>query len=105
MTEDDGTVRVAGGRARLHAGTPPLDLGNSGTGMRLFAGVVAGLEGTTVLTGDTSLTSRPMDRVAEPLEVDGGDGVRPRGRRLPRRGHRRTAASHRLPARRWPAPR
>jgi 3-phosphoshikimate 1-carboxyvinyltransferase len=36
--------------------------------MRLLAGVVAGLDGSTGLTGDRSLTSRPMDRVAEPLE-------------------------------------
>ena len=45
----------------------PLDLGNSGTTMRLLAGVVAGLPFTTELTGDASLSSRPMDRVAIPL--------------------------------------
>jgi 3-phosphoshikimate 1-carboxyvinyltransferase len=71
VTEDDGTVRVIGGRARLHSVAEPLDLGNSGTGMRLMAGVLAGIEGTTVLTGDASLMSRPMDRVAEPLEEMG----------------------------------
>ncbi|HEX3566317.1 MAG TPA: 3-phosphoshikimate 1-carboxyvinyltransferase [Acidimicrobiales bacterium] len=71
VIEDDGTVRVIGGRARLHAAAQPLDLGNSGTGMRLMAGVLAGIVGTTVLTGDASLTSRPMDRVAEPLEAMG----------------------------------
>lgn len=71
VTEDDGTVRVIGGRARLHSVAEPLDLGNSGTGMRLMAGVLAGIEGTTVLTGDASLMSRPMDRVAEPLEAMG----------------------------------
>jgi 3-phosphoshikimate 1-carboxyvinyltransferase len=71
VTEDDGTVRVTGGRARLHSVAEPLDLGNSGTGMRLMAGVLAGIEGTTVLTGDASLMSRPMDRVAEPLAAMG----------------------------------
>jgi len=54
-----------------------LDCGNAGTGMRLLAGVVAGLPGTTVLTGDDSLSQRPMDRIAIPLrqmgaEVTGG---------------------------------
>ena len=58
---------VLGGRPRLHAPAAPLDLGNSGTGLRLIAGVAASLPGTTVLTGDASLQTRPMDRVAEPL--------------------------------------
>ena len=83
VTEDDGVVRVAGGRRRLHGASEPLDLGNSGTGMRLLAGVVAGLEGTTVLTGDASLTSRPMDRVAEPLELMGATVTGRGERRLP----------------------
>jgi 3-phosphoshikimate 1-carboxyvinyltransferase len=83
VSEDDGTVSVTGGRGRLHAATEPLDLGNSGTGMRLFAGVVAGLDGTTVLTGDSSLISRPMDRVAEPLELMGATVVGHGARCLP----------------------
>src|SRR6202011_1867845 len=61
------TMTVLGGRARLHAPRGPLDLGNSGTGLRLIAGVAASLPGTTVLTGDGSLRTRPMVRVAEPL--------------------------------------
>ena len=66
--EDDGpTVVVQGGRSRLHAPAHHLDLGNSGTGMRLLAGLVATLDGTTTLGGDTSLQGRPMDRVAGPL--------------------------------------
>jgi 3-phosphoshikimate 1-carboxyvinyltransferase len=70
---DPGTVTVIGGRAHL---TPPdreIDLGNSGTGMRLLAGFVAGVPGVTRLTGDTSLRSRPMDRVALPLGLMGAD--------------------------------
>ncbi len=63
----DGIVSVAGGRARLRPPIDTIDLGNSGTGMRLLTGVVATLPGTTRLTGDASLRSRPMDRVAEPL--------------------------------------
>ena len=44
-----------------------LDLGNSGTAMRLLMGVLAGQDFTATLTGDESLRSRPMDRVAVPL--------------------------------------
>jgi 3-phosphoshikimate 1-carboxyvinyltransferase len=61
------TVTVRGGRGRLRAPDRPVDLGNSGTGMRLLAGLVATLPGATVLTGDGSLRTRPMDRVADPL--------------------------------------
>ncbi len=68
---DGASITVHGGRSRLHAPAAPLDLGNSGTGLRLLAGVVATLPGTTVLTGDDSLRSRPMDRVAEPLSLMG----------------------------------
>jgi len=64
---DGASITVHGGRSLLHAPAGPLDLGNSGTGLRLLAGVVASLPGTTTLTGDDSLRSRPMDRVAEPL--------------------------------------
>ena len=67
MDDDGPTVVVHGGRSRLHAPADQLDLGNSGTGMRLLAGVVATLAGTTTLTGDDSLRGRPMDRVAAPL--------------------------------------
>jgi 3-phosphoshikimate 1-carboxyvinyltransferase len=66
--EDDGTtVTIHGGRSRLHPPTGEIDLGNSGTGMRLLAGVAATLAGTTTLVGDASLQARPMDRIAEPL--------------------------------------
>ncbi len=69
---DDGdVVTVSGGRGVLHAPGAPLDCGNSGTGMRLLAGLVAGLDGETVLVGDASLSSRPMDRVAAPLSAMG----------------------------------
>jgi len=44
-----------------------LDLGNSGTGMRLLMGVLAGQDFAATLTGDESLRRRPMDRIAEPL--------------------------------------
>ncbi len=49
-----------------------LDCGNSGTGLRLLAGVLAGQKFFSVLTGDGSLRSRPMGRVVEPLRQMGG---------------------------------
>jgi 3-phosphoshikimate 1-carboxyvinyltransferase len=74
---DGASITVHGGRSHLHAPAEPLDLGNSGTGMRLLAGVAATLPGTTTLTGDASLRSRPMDRVAQPLSLMGAhvDGL------------------------------
>ena len=69
IEEVDGSLRVTGGT--LHVPPGPLDLGNSGTGLRLLMGVVAGLPGSTTLTGDASLRSRPMDRVARPLALMG----------------------------------
>ncbi len=48
-----------------------IDCGNSGTSLRLLAGVVAGIDGVAVLTGDASLRRRPVGRVARPLAVMG----------------------------------
>ncbi len=49
------------------------DCGNSGTSMRLLAGALASAPGTTRLTGDQSLSRRPMERVAAPLRAMGTD--------------------------------
>lgn len=51
----------------LGAPSGPLDFGNSGTAIRLMAGLLAGQPFDSVLTGDASLRRRPMDRIAEPL--------------------------------------
>ena len=62
-----------------------LDCGNSGTTMRLFCGLLAGRPFDTTLTGDPSLSRRPMGRVAKPLRLMGAriegrsDGTRPEG--------------------------
>jgi 3-phosphoshikimate 1-carboxyvinyltransferase len=65
---DDGRVTVHGvGLHGLHAPDGPLYLGNSGTSMRLMSGLLAGQPFTTVLTGDASLSGRPMRRVVDPL--------------------------------------
>jgi 3-phosphoshikimate 1-carboxyvinyltransferase len=76
----DGTVVLHGGRRRLHRPAAPLDCGNSGTSMRLLAGLVAGLDWETELIGDESLSRRPMDRVAAPLALMGA-AVEGRGER------------------------
>jgi 3-phosphoshikimate 1-carboxyvinyltransferase len=67
-TADPDCIVVEGvGLHGLRAPLKPLDMGNSGTGMRLLAGILAGQPFTTVLTGDDSLRKRPMERVAAPL--------------------------------------
>jgi len=48
-----------------------LNMGNSGTSMRLISGILAGQPFCSVMTGDDSLRSRPMNRIAEPLRLMG----------------------------------
>jgi 3-phosphoshikimate 1-carboxyvinyltransferase len=59
------------GRRGLVGPAAPLDCGNSGTTMRLLAGVLASVPVHSVLTGDESLSRRPMERVARPLREMG----------------------------------
>jgi len=59
------------GRTGLQAPVGPLDLGNSGTAMRLMTGLLAGQSFDTVLTGDPSLSGRPMNRIIKPLTMMG----------------------------------
>lgn len=78
-----GAVRITG--VGLHGLKPPaavLDMGNSGTAMRLMAGILAGQSFATTLIGDASLSKRPMKRVAEPLNqmgahIEAAHGGRP----------------------------
>lgn len=76
-------VRVHGrGFRGLRAAGAPLDMGNSGTAMRLFTGLLAGQGFESVLVGDESLSRRPMERVAVPLRrmgarIDTTDGRPP----------------------------
>jgi 3-phosphoshikimate 1-carboxyvinyltransferase len=68
----DGRVRVEGaGAAGLRASSRVLDLGNSGTAIRLLMGLLAGQPFNSELTGDASLRQRPMERVAAPLRLMG----------------------------------
>ncbi|GIX30651.1 MAG: 3-phosphoshikimate 1-carboxyvinyltransferase [Porticoccaceae bacterium] len=65
---EEGRLRIHGvGLHGLEAPGHPLYLGNSGTSMRLLAGLLAGQRFDSELTGDESLSRRPMRRVAEPL--------------------------------------
>ena len=64
-------LRIHGQSMRLSAPRAPIDCGNSGTGMRLLAGVLAGQPFGSELCGDASLSSRPMGRITIPLRQMG----------------------------------
>jgi 3-phosphoshikimate 1-carboxyvinyltransferase len=73
MIEKEGPqVRVTGkGCNGFIEPRAPLDCGNSGSTMRMLAGVLAGQDFVSVLVGDDSLSARPMRRIIEPLELMG----------------------------------
>ncbi|HSL55632.1 MAG TPA: 3-phosphoshikimate 1-carboxyvinyltransferase [Pyrinomonadaceae bacterium] len=62
---------IIAGSQKFSAPQRPLDCGNSGSTLRILAGVLAGHDFTAELTGDASLSSRPMRRIIEPLEMMG----------------------------------
>jgi 3-phosphoshikimate 1-carboxyvinyltransferase len=71
---DGDRVRVQGvGLRALREPAGPLDCGNAGTLMRLLPGILAGQSGGFELVGDESLSSRPMERIAEPLRAMGAE--------------------------------
>lgn len=73
---DRGKGEVEVNSAGLGGYTQPetsLDAGNSGTTIRLMAGVLSGRSFQSTLTGDKSLTNRPMKRITEPLRLMGAD--------------------------------
>ncbi|MER5985704.1 3-phosphoshikimate 1-carboxyvinyltransferase [Streptomyces sp. NPDC001787] len=70
VREDGGGGLLVEGGLR-HEPDGVLDHGNAGTGIRLTAGVCAGFDGLSVLTGDEFLRRRPMGRIAEPLRAMG----------------------------------
>ncbi len=71
---DHGNVTVHGvGLHGLKAPAGALYVGNSGTSMRLLSGILSGQQFDTELTGDESLTKRPMNRVANPLRTMGAN--------------------------------
>ena len=70
-TLDDGVVEVTGVSGRVTPTDQPLDCGNSGSTMRMISGLLAAQEGRFTLTGDASLSRRPMERIRKPLEAMG----------------------------------
>ncbi|WP_129630432.1 3-phosphoshikimate 1-carboxyvinyltransferase [Candidatus Oscillochloris fontis] len=101
VTQNGDEVHVYGvGLQGLREPADVLDCGNSGTTLRLLAGLLAGMPIFTVLTGDASLRSRPQRRIVEPLrslgaQIDGRQG----GDRAPLalRGASIRGGSYRLP--------
>lgn len=83
--EDDGDlVKVHGvGFDGLKAPKQPLDMGNSGTSIRLISGVLAGQDFEAEMFGDDSLSKRPMDRVTIPLSQMGASISGQTDRNLP----------------------
>jgi 3-phosphoshikimate 1-carboxyvinyltransferase len=83
--EDEGGVLQVEGRGPEALTEPQdvLDAGNSGTALRLLAGVLAGRPFLSLLTGDASLRRRPMRRVAEPLRAMGATILSRRGDHAP----------------------
>jgi 3-phosphoshikimate 1-carboxyvinyltransferase len=79
----NGRLTIQGvGMRGLRASAQALDMGNSGTAMRLMAGLLAGQAFDSELVGDESLSKRPMKRVSEPLglmgaRIDTAEGGRP----------------------------
>src|SRR5690349_22113379 len=78
-TKDEGDRLVVDG-GDLHQPEHDIDVGNAGTGIRLLAGLCAGLPFTTTLFGDESIAKRPMDRIAVPLREMGAVIDGPAGR-------------------------
>jgi len=67
----DDALYITGVAGKLQQPAEPLDMGNSGTGTRLLAGLVAGAGIEATMVGDDSLSSRPMGRIRHPLELMG----------------------------------
>ena len=72
ISREDSTVVIKGvGKSGFTAPSEPLDCGNSGTTMRLLAGILAGQDFESTVTGDESLQQRPMQRIIDPLSKMG----------------------------------
>lgn len=95
----DHAVEIEGLGPVLRAPNAPLDCGNSGSTMRMLAGILAGQHFTSELVGDASLSRRPMRRVIEPLALMGASISAADGDRPPLRltGGRLRAIDYRVP--------
>jgi 3-phosphoshikimate 1-carboxyvinyltransferase len=100
VTRRDQTVTIAGTAGRLREPDRVLECGNSGTTLRLLAGVLASQPFFSVLAGDGSLHRRPVARIIEPLRAMGAQLWARDGDRLPPlaiRGGTLAAIEHRVP--------
>jgi 3-phosphoshikimate 1-carboxyvinyltransferase len=73
QSEGSSVIVQGAGESGLRAANEALYCGNSGSTMRMLAGVLAGQDFSSTLTGDDSLTSRPMQRIIEPLHLMGAE--------------------------------
>ncbi len=80
---EDGDALVVTPPAALREPGDVIDCGNSGTSLRLLTGVLSGVPGLSILTGDASLRRRPVRRVIDPLRRMGADLSARDGDRLP----------------------
>jgi 3-phosphoshikimate 1-carboxyvinyltransferase len=69
----DGTIEITGTDGHFHHSEAPLDCGNSGSTMRMLAGLLAPQRFAYTLVGDESLSRRPMERVRKPLSQMGAE--------------------------------
>jgi 3-phosphoshikimate 1-carboxyvinyltransferase len=69
--DSEGLVEVTGVAGRVSQPAGPLDCGNSGSTMRMIAGLLSAQQGEFTLIGDASLTRRPMERIRKPLAAMG----------------------------------
>lgn len=70
---NEKTLKIKGGKLNPLAKDKIYPCGNSGTTMRLVSGILAGQNFESILTGDESLSKRPMKRIIEPLKLMGAD--------------------------------
>jgi len=99
IRRDAGDIGIDGrGPEGLREPREPLDAGNSGSTLRMLAGLVAGRPFESVLTGDGSLRPRPVERVAEPLRAMGAQAITTGGKPpLTIRGGHISGISWRMP--------
>lgn len=81
VRREDNSIEITGVAGQFQRPQQALDCGNSGSTMRMLAGLIASHPHTFTLVGDDSLSSRPMERIKKPLEamgaeihLTGGDG-------------------------------
>ena len=70
---NEKTLKIKGGKLTPLVPNKIYSCGNSGTTMRLVSGILAGQDFESILTGDESLSKRPMKRIIEPLKLMGAD--------------------------------